>query len=318
MEKMLQKMLLIDRRIIYLVLAVALIISLLSGKPLTPTVMPPAENLYNAINNAKTAPEDEKIILVGMTFSMGTMGENANQARAIIRHLMIAKKRFAIISIAEPQGAQFSMMIVEDLAKQYNYKYGVDWISWGYQLSTLATYKGIAKDIPNTIKIDVKGKPLADYPIMRGINSANNLAMEVEITASASVFSWITLVQPATHPRMPIGYACTGIMATEAYPFLDSGQLIGMLPGLKGAADYELMVDQLEEKALTAGTIKAPYDANPKIQSLKLPTSARELMTTQGVAHMVILAFILLGNFAMVMTKFYARKNRQQEGSHNG
>lgn len=318
MEKILQKMLFIDRRFIYLVLATALVISLIFGKALTPTVMPPAENLFTAINNAKTAPADEKIILVGMTFSMGTMGENANQARAIIRHLMIAKKRFAIISIAEPQGAQFSMMIVEDLAKQYNYKYGVDWISWGYQLSTLATYKGIAKDIPNTIKVDVNGKPLKDFPIMQGIKSANNLAMEVEVTASASVGAWITLVQPATRPRMPIGYACTGIMATEAYPFLDSGQLIGMLPGLKGAADYELMVDRLEQKALAAGTIKALYDADPKKQSLKLPTIARQLMTTQGVAHMVILAFILFGNIVMIMTKFYARKNRQQEGGRNG
>lgn len=307
MERFIQGMLSIDRRWIYLVLGLVLIVSLLLGKAVEPTVLPPAQQLFDAVNAAPAGPGDGKIIVVGMTFSAGTMGENGNQARAILRHLMIQKKRFAIISIAEPQGAEYSKAIVSDIAKQYGYRYGEDWISFGYQLSSIAFYKAFIRDIPNVIPTDgVNNEKITSYPIMQGIKSVKDVAMLIDITASASVYNWLQYVQPATQPRLPIGYACTGIMATEALPYLESGQLAGMLPGLKGAADYESLVDKLEAREIKAGHLQHAYNPDAPT-SLRLPAPAVKLMFTQGTAHIAIILFILIGNIGLLLTRYRAR-----------
>lgn len=316
MDRFLHSLLNIDRRWIYLVLAIVLIWALIIGKAVNPIVLPPTQQLYDAVEAAPAGPGQAHLILLGMTFSAGTMGENANQARAIIRHLMLRHKKFAIISIAEPQGAEYSRRMVTDIAKQYNYEYGKDWISFGYKINSLAFYKAFTKDIYSIVPTDgVEAKPLRSFPIMQGINSANDIALEIEITASASVYNWIQLVQPATKPRMKIGYACTGIMATEAYPFLDSGQMVGLLPGLKGAADYEKLVDDLETREYRAGRITHLFNPDAPA-SLKLPPPARRLMFTQGAAHLVIILFIILGNVGLLITKRRARLAEKE--AHNG
>ena len=307
MHTFLQHLQTLDRRWIYLMLAATLVISLLLGKPVTPIVLPSVQQLYDAIEQAKAGPGDGKIILVGATFAANTIGENGNQLRAVLRHLMIRHKRFAIIAVSEPQGAKLGRQIATALADHYGYKYGVDWIDFGYNVGTLAFFKSLPNDIPGTIPHDAHGKPLRDFPIMRGIKTVQqNVAMEIEVTASSSVFDWISYVQSATQPRLKIGYCPTGVMATEAYSYLDSGQMVGMLPGLKGAADYELLVDQLEEREIAAGRLKGPA-FNPLQAQGNLTQSARQLMFTQNAAHMIIILFIILGNIGLLLTRRYAR-----------
>lgn len=244
-----------------------------------------------------------------MTFSAGTMAESGTQARALIRHLMMMKKRFAVVSIAEPQGATYAVQICSDLAKQYGYHYGTDWISFGYQLQTPVFYKSFAHDIPAAIGADgVESKPVASFPIMKGIHNANDLAMFIDVTASDSVWYWVQLVQPATQPRLKIGYACTGIGISEAYPYLDSGQIVGMMPGLKGGADYETLVDNLQLKEYRAGRVARPTFDYAAPVSLKLPMAGRKLMFVEGPAHLTIILFILFGNIGMLVARARARK----------
>jgi len=292
-----------DRRWIYLLLSVVLIVALIVGKPVKPVVLPSVQQLYDVIEAAPAGPEDGKIILIGTTFAANTVGENGNQARAIIRHLMMRQKRFAVMAVGEPVGAEIGRIIPASLAKRYGYEYGRDWIAFGYQLNNLAFYKSFPLDIQKTIKVDaVNHKPLGSYEIMQGIKTVqDNVALHVELSASSSLSDWLMIVQPMTRPRLKIGYGCTGVMATEAYPYLDSGQLVGMLPGLKGAADYEQLVDELEMR-LTPG-LQAEQITFPSIPRIGLYHSARHLMFAQNAAHILIILLIILGNVGMFLMK---------------
>lgn len=305
----------IDRRWIYLVLAVSLITSLILGKTVTPVVMPPVQQLYDAVEAAPAGPDDGNIILLGLTFSPSSKAESGNQARAMLRHMMLAKKRFAIISVGEPQGAIIGTALVQDVAKQYGYEYGKDWISFGFKLSTTAFYTGFPRDIPGAvIKDGIEGKPIADFPIMHGVKTIKDVPLFIDVSASNSVFSWVTMVQQR-YP-LKIGYACTGVMAAEAYPFLDSGQITGMLPGLKGAADYELLVDEREASTLDRGSASgvkhAGYDYDAPANVAISP--ARKLMFTQGTAHLVIIIFIIIGNLGLLLANLRA-KTASKEGA---
>ncbi len=306
----------LDRRIIYLVIGVLLVVVLLLGKSETGVVLEPTQKFFDSVQAADTSPQSHKIIVVGVTFAANTLAENGNQMRALVRHLMLTHKRFAVVAVGEPQGAAQGPRIVKDLAAQYGYTYGTDWIDFGYQLPSLGFYKLYTKDIPNAIKEDGQlKKPIASFPIMDGIKTvSDNVAMHVEITASSSVFDWIQYVQNATH--LKIGYACTGVMASEAYPLLDSGQISGLMAGLKGAADYEQLTDSLEQAQVQAGTRKAMYD--PKATpSLQLPQPARMLMFTQSAAHLAIIIFIILGNVGLLLSTRLARKNGKESSAHD-
>ena len=88
-------------------------------------------------------------------------------------------------------------------------------------------------------------------------------------------------------------------MAAEAYQWLEnSGQIIGLLPGLKGAADYEQLVDE---------RVKSESD-----KTFLLSSSARRLMFSQGYAQIGILFFILLGNVGYLLSR--QRKAKPQGG----
>jgi hypothetical protein len=52
---------------------------------------------------------------------------------------------------------------------------------------------------------------------------------------------WITYARPKYGLNVAVGV--TAVMAADMYPYLQSGQLVGMLSGLKGAAEYEKLVD---------------------------------------------------------------------------
>lgn len=302
----------LDRRWVYLILATTLVVSLLYSRPIDPVVMPPVHAFYDTVNAAPANPGDGKIILVGTTFSASTQGESANQARAIFRHLMLTKKRFAVMAVGEPQGAKLGPDIVNDLAKQYGYEYGVDWINFGFQMNAMAFYTGFPRDMPGTIGTDANGRPLSEFEIMRGINTVrDDVALFIDITASNSVFNWIEIVQGRY--GLKIGYACTGVMAAEAYPFLDSGQLFGMLPGLKGAADYEYLVDQQEREEIKAGRLDKPFDYTK--QEKMRTTPARKLMFTQSAAHIVILLFIILGNIGLIVTRRRGAQSSPKEAA---
>jgi len=307
----------IDRRWIYLVLAIVLVTSLILGKPEDPIVLQSVQQMYDAIDRAPAGPDDGKLILVGTTFGASTLGENGNQARAIFRHLMLRNKRFAVIAIGEPQGANFGPLIAGEVAAQYGREYGVDWIALGYQLNGIPTFKSLLKDIPNFVPLDsLQQQPLSSYPIMRGITSVqHDVPLMIELTASNSVLSWLAYVQPATNPRLQIVYGCTGVMAAEAYPLLDSGQLSGMAPGLKGAADYEKLVDRLETQMIAQGAWpqERAFQTGRSSTLAGMGQSARQYMFTQNSAHLAVLVFIVLGNIGLLLSRRKARAVTEED-----
>jgi hypothetical protein len=63
----------------------------------------------------------------------------------------------------------------------------------------------------------------------------------VETSGSAAGGTWITYARSKFGANVAVGV--TAVMAADMYPFIQSGQLIGMLTGLKGAAEYEKLVD---------------------------------------------------------------------------
>jgi hypothetical protein len=252
------------RRGIFLLTAIAVIVPLLLPLRLPMIVAPPVQNLYDAVEQV---PPD-KIIVLSTNWEAGAKGENGPQTAALIYHLMKRGKRFAIWGWNYPQGPELAQVIAEPLARKYHRQYGVDWVNWGFKTGGTQMIRGWAENIWGAIKEDRKGTPMKNLPIMQNVHSYKDIGLIIEITPAASLGVYIQFLK-GVH-NVSIGYACTAVMAAEAYPYLDSKQIVGMLAGLAGAAGYE----ELEG-----------YNGD-----------GTRRMTAQSFAHIFIILLIILGN----------------------
>lgn len=227
----------IDRRYLYAALLIIVIVGLLVPIPLPLAVGPQARGFYQAIETA----DPNKIALVSTLWSASTQGENRPQTRVILEHIMRKRLRFALIAFGDPQSTILAQEVAEELAKQYHYEYGKDWINFGYRADIAGTLKGMVKDMRETLKRDSQeNKPLDQFPVMKGIHNIKDVNVIAEVSASGNYASWLGLVVGTTDAAFC--YAPTSVMAPELYTYIDSGQMKGMLFGIKGAAEYERLL----------------------------------------------------------------------------
>ncbi|WP_309695163.1 hypothetical protein [Armatimonas sp.] len=277
----------VDRRLLYLLLIVVIAIPLLApavtkGLP-KPAITAATRSYYETIEKVASDPAAKnKIVIVACNFAAGTLAENLSQCEATVRHLMMRKVKFAIFGFSDPQGRELGQQAVEKLAKEYDYQYGRDYVNWGYRPAGAATalIKAAVNDLPGALGKDIKGMALGEVACMQGIKGVNDVSIIIEIASANTIPVWIQFYQRAGKTPIPTLYCPTSVMATEAIPMLETGQLQGMLTGLKGASEYELLL----EKAGFATSASA---------SLSL-------------SHLLILVLIFLGNLGM----FLERKQR--------
>lgn len=261
----------IDRRILYVLLLVVIILPLFVPIRLPMVTMPSTRKLYEAIESIPKGG----FVIVSATWSGGTRAENMPQTEAILRHLMKRGLRVAVFSF-DQQGSQFSYNIASRLAQEYGYEYGKDWVHWGFRPIVGVVLKSLVRDIPGTFTTDRGGKPTKDMPVMQGVKDIKNVDAIVEIAASGIYMDWIGLVVGA-NPKLKFGFCPTAVMAPETYPYMDSGQIVGIMEGMRGAAEYEKLVG-------TAGL-------------------ATKGMGSISLAHVLIMFLIIIGNIGYIMTR---------------
>ncbi len=249
----------IDRRVIYAILIGVILIPLfLPGLSLPTYPSKQSQDFYNTVEQvAKQSPQ--KIVIVDGQWSPSTRGENQWQAEAIVTHLMMRHVHFAILSFDTQNNTVMQTLVVAPLAKKYGYVYGRDYINWGYRPAAVfvPTVKSLVVDIPGTIKKDYKGTPVTDFPVMKGIKSRADVGAVIEVTPTASGDVWLGLFEQNNTP--PFLFAPTAVMAPTYYPYVDTGQIAGMLTGIKGAGDYEGLLGTHSFGTRAAGALSLVY-----------------------------------------------------------
>jgi hypothetical protein len=258
----------IDRRYLYLLMAAAVIAPLIVRPGTHPSVV--FDEVRNTFRILDTVPA-HKIVVLSTTWGPGTMAENGPQTEVLMRHMFRKGVKFAVICW-DPQGSTWTYKIGSRLEKELGKKYGVDWVHIGYRPGPIfIVISGMAEDFQKVIDHDRNGTKLSELPMTADVKTSTDVGASIEITPSSTVGTWIAFFnQPK---RVPLIYCPTAVMAAEAYPFLDSGQIKGMLNGVIGAAQYETLLGLQNER-----------------------TDAAAFSWSLSIAHIVIIALIILGN----------------------
>ncbi len=256
--KIWQRLQTIDRRVIYAVLILFILIPLFNPKFNLPII--PSKQSQDFYDTVAQVP-DGGMVLVDGWWSPGSRGENQWQTQAVLLHLMKRHLRFAILSF-DPQNNTIVQNMVNTLAPKYAYVEGRDYVNFGYRPSSVfgQTIQAMAVNLPNALKKDRNGNPLQGMPVMYGITSTHDLGAVVEVTPSATVEAWLGLGGLRQGAKsVPLLLATTAVGAPTYYPYLDSGQISGMLTGVKGAGDYEFLLGTSTFGTRATGALSLVY-----------------------------------------------------------
>ena len=91
---------------------------------------------------------------------------------------------------------------------------------------------------------DINGTELATFPKFAKIKGLESIKLVGEVTGLVGVFDTIIQFFQKDGYRPLVVHGCTSITVPEAYIFLDSGQLNGLLEGFAGAAWYSQLLTQ--------------------------------------------------------------------------
>ena len=271
----------VDRRWLYAMLLFSVTIPFFLKIRLPVNVSPSTQTLYDKIESLPPG----SFVLFGVDWAAGTRGENGSQTEAMMRHLMKRKLRFALLAF-DPQATTLSQKIALRLQTEYRREHpeygveeGVTWVNWGYKVDQVNFIKAFAQDIQKTVSTDTHNVELSKLSVMQHVSSAKDITMILDVNPTPTFQNYIQFLQQPY--KIPMGLAPTAVMAPEAYNYLDSGQLVGMLNGLQGAIEYEQLMGVVG---------KATVGSN----SLSL-------------AHLVIIFLILMGNIAMILERRQAK-----------
>ena len=295
MQPFFRKLLTIDRRIIFLIILLALSIPIFFHMTIKIDVTKEVRTFYNAM---EALPSGSRV-LVSCDYDPGSEPELQPMAETGFRQLITNHSKFVIMGLW-PQGpmqANKALNAINEAKGKYiienndtlivgrdifvvgtdTVRYGKDFINLGYQSGNELIIQRMGSSIRAAFPNDARfGRPLDSFAIMNGLNKLSDFDFIFNLSAGyPGTVEWVQFAVDRFH--VPCGAGNTAVQAPQVYPYLDTGQLSGLMGGMKGGAEYE---------SLTGFKAKATM-----------------AMVSQTAAHIFVVLFIIIGNLAYFVTR---------------
>ena len=265
----------IDRRIIFLLIALAVILPLIFHLVFSVRTSPIVQAIFDKV---EALPPGSKV-MVSFDYGPSTVPENQPMAEAVCRHILAKDLKLYMMAVWATGPPQVEVLATNVIERDFPSKaYGVDWINLGYKAGNQGLINAILLNLKGMYTTDVHGASIDGFEMMKDVQNLTDMSLIICIGSGfPGVREW---VQFAGDPgRIPVAGGVTAVEAPLLYPYYPR-QLLGLMGGLQGAAEYEAAVVK-----------KYP-------QYKEHAEKAVKLMGPQTVAHLVIIAFVIIGNIA--------------------
>lgn len=263
----------LDKRVFYLLMALAIAIPTISPIGLPIDVTKPVQDTYNFVSNL---PDGSKVV-IGFDYEPGDEIDLNPIAQAIFHQL--ASKGIKVVALASfPAGPTFAEECLAIL-DEYGYEYGKDYVNLGHYAGGEPTLAAFANNPLAIFTKDWRGNDVASLALMKEVKTMKDFSMAMTLndgpTGGTGTHEWVR--QAVMAHDTPLIMGVTGVLAASNETYVQSGQCNGILAGLRAAAEYEKLTDK-------KGTGTVGMDA-------------------QSIAHILIVTFVILGNIGMLVTK---------------
>ncbi len=266
-----QRMEKMDRRWVYLMVGIAVFIPFIIPTSFPISITPEAQKLYDAV---EALPDSSNVMLV-FDYYPSTIAECEPMTIAALHHFFRKDCKVVTLSNIPLGGPSMAETVTRSIAPLYNKKYGIDFVNLGYKANYVAVLSGMGTSIESIFPTDNSGTLLKDLPLMSEVHNYDDISFIFEVADNATADYWVSIV----HAQFgtPMGCGTTAVSAPKYYAFVDSDQFVGLLGGMKGAAEYEILINK-RDKAVKG-------------------------MSAQSLAHLLIIGLVILGNLGFFLGK---------------
>ena len=263
----------LDRRIIYLIMILVVVYAFINPMGLPVTISGHTRTAFEAID---ALPAGSYLVL-SMDYGAGGIPELEPAGKSIFYHCMRNDVKVVFMGMWVQAGDMAERVLTELEPAFPEKQYGVDYVNVGYKPGRALLLEQAVEDIiAAALDTDHRGKALSAQPIFADFKSLKDADFWVCLASgSPGVPDWIKVV--GDPHDIPGTTDVVSVSIPENMPFVQSGQLTGIIQGMRGAAEYELLVER--------------------------PGRAVAGMDAQSLAHVVIIGFIVLGNIGFLMQR---------------
>jgi hypothetical protein len=268
----------IDRRYIYLAAWIFVLFPLMNPLGLP---VPISREAYGWYNYIEELPNDS-VIIVSLDYGVSAMPELYAMTLATMNHLWehCQERNWKIVVTAFwNQGPLvFDTLLTQvDPAEKYNLVYGEDWVELGWVPGGETGMAAIATDMWSQTPRDyLENRPLSELPIMADIRSAEDVDLVISFeTGTPGLGEWLR--QWNDPYGVPFIIGCLGMSGPGNMPYVASGQIKALLPGLTPSGEYEILLG-------TPGLAVSGLDA-------------------VSMSHLLVVLLVLIGNVAYFVSR---------------
>lgn len=268
----------VDRRIIFLILFIGVIIPLILVLALPIEITLIVEKVYDLVENTEPGSR----VLISFDYDPASKPELQPMAESVIRHCFERDIKPIVVALW-PMGVVLADEAFEKVLLDFPQKvYGVDYVNLGYKAGGIVTIQAMGKNFREVFPQDSGRTPINELSIMQGVNNFNNISFIFALSSGVpGMKEWVMVANDMY--GLPTTGGTTAVSAPGFLPYVnEQQQLRGLLGGLKAAAEYETLIDY--------------------------PGKATSGMDAQSMAHLIIIIFIILANVNYWRSK--SKKNR--------
>ncbi|MFC2150540.1 hypothetical protein ACFLQV_03450 [Calditrichota bacterium] len=282
-----QKMQSIDRRWIFLLIGLAVIIPMMLNLVLIVRPSPIVQSIFDKVESLDPGSK----VLLSYDYGPATVPENQPMADALTRHSMILGHKVYMMAVWPTGEAQANQTIESVILGEFEGKeYGEDYIQLGYKAGNQGLINAIFTDLKGMYNTDAAGVDINNFPMMADVRGLRDFDLILGVcSGKPGLKEWVQFA--GDRGNIPVAGGVTAVEAPLLYPYYPT-QLLGLMGGLQGAAEYE-----------AALVIKYP-------QYEEASSTAVKSMGPQTVAHLVIIMFVVIGNISFFVLRSREKKAR--------
>lgn len=284
-----ERMLKIDRRVIFVLIALAVIVPMMLKLVFVVRPSPVVQAIFDKV---ESLPEGSRVLL-SYDYGPATVPENQPMADALVRHCLHLNHKVYIIAVWATGEAQANQTIQNVIIPEFPAKrYGEDYVQLGYKAGNQGLINAIYTDLKGMFTTDAAGVDVNSIPMMSPVTGLKDFGLILSVASGKpGLKEWVQFA--GDRGNIPVSGGVTAVEAPLLYPYYPR-QLLGLMGGLQGAAEYEAALvtkyPQFKETSLTAVKSMGP----------------------QTIAHFVIIFFVIIGNVAFFVQKKRDKLNRSK------
>ncbi len=277
-----------DRRWVFVIMFIAISVPLFIPIQLPIRVSAEVQGYYDLIESLQ--PGD--VVYLAADYDPGSQAELKPMLVSSLDHLF--RKDIKVVGATLwPAGPPLLASALQQVGDEYGKVSGVDYVNLGFKEGRESVMVQLGKSFRGVYPTDFNRTPVEELPLLAEkkpdgswvIDTFEDVKVIVNVSAGyPGTKEWVQQVR--SRYNIPIVSGCTAVSAPEYYPYVQSGQLSGLLGGLSGAAEYEKLTGRIG--VATTG------------------------MAGQSLGHVTIVVLILIGNIL-----YFVNKRRRVAGSES-